>query len=336
MKKKVSYSKFPFLKSTKSEKFLKNIISETEREGVYRGDLKHLDFLRILKEGIGDDDKLLNVLIGIDDTSLYQRLQRCKSNISYFTPSFMDAIFDSRECLIQTLKDKVKDSDNKDLLVPFFDLLNIKTPEDTRSGIIIFNNEGYPTGHTYFTYNLGFDKLSKDRIIEIVGIVEAFSSKSKNTPRKSAHLFTYSYTRELIPFGERGIRAHCYKEGPKACPGVHEGIENNILWLINTLLFKEIARTELEIIDIVDDSKLPKGLSSLQKQCKLNSLEGDIEINYYDARWYTEIIRNEGFSVRGHWRNQPYKDGYKLIFIKPFEKKGYHRRAEKDIPIKKG
>ncbi len=58
-------------------------------------------------------------------------------------------------------------------------------------------------------------------------------------------------------------------------------------------------------------------------------------ISYVDSSWIREIIRTEGFKVRGHFRLQPYKkDGEwtkKLIYINEFEKHGYHRRARKDI-----
>ena len=35
--------------------------------------------------------------------------------------------------------------------------------------------------------------------------------------------------------------------------------------------------------------------------------------------------------VRGHFRLQPYKDGHRLIYIEPFQKHGYTRRAKKLI-----
>jgi hypothetical protein len=61
-----------------------------------------------------------------------------------------------------------------------------------------------------------------------------------------------------------------------------------------------------------------------------------ISILHLNSTWFTEIIRNEGFDVRGHMRWQPYKreDGEwdkKLIWIDQFRKHGYHRRAQKVI-----
>ena len=61
-----------------------------------------------------------------------------------------------------------------------------------------------------------------------------------------------------------------------------------------------------------------------------------LRIKYIDSRWLREIIRTEGFKVRGHFRLQPMKDEdgewtRKLIYINEFEKHGYHRRALREL-----
>jgi hypothetical protein len=57
----------------------------------------------------------------------------------------------------------------------------------------------------------------------------------------------------------------------------------------------------------------------------------DFPITYLDSKWFTNIIRSEGFSVRGHFRLQPKKiDGEwtkELIWIADFEKHGYTSKA---------
>lgn len=56
-------------------------------------------------------------------------------------------------------------------------------------------------------------------------------------------------------------------------------------------------------------------------------------VQMMDARWYKEICKDEDFAVRGHFRMQPFgkrdeKNREKrLIFIEPFLKHGYHRKA---------
>lgn len=50
------------------------------------------------------------------------------------------------------------------------------------------------------------------------------------------------------------------------------------------------------------------------------------------SRWNTTTIRTEKFGVRGHFRLQPCGSGRmsrEIIFIEPFEKKGYVRKAGK-------
>jgi len=60
----------------------------------------------------------------------------------------------------------------------------------------------------------------------------------------------------------------------------------------------------------------------------------DLTIGVLDSRWFRNIIRTEGFGVRGHFRLQPYGPNMskkRLIYIKPFEKKGYKSKARINI-----
>lgn len=65
----------------------------------------------------------------------------------------------------------------------------------------------------------------------------------------------------------------------------------------------------------------------------MDMLENDsrLKVQVRDCRWFTTIIRNEGFEVRGHFRLQPKKENgewtRELIYINPYQKKGYHRTA---------
>lgn len=91
------------------------------------------------------------------------------------------------------------------------------------------------------------------------------------------------------------------------------------------LAFMKFADVEVEVI-----GKNTKTKSSIYG-CKVRN-EGDIDVILLDSRWFREIIRTDGFGVRGHLRLQPYKDvnGHwtrKLIWIEAFEKHGYHRKA---------
>jgi len=55
------------------------------------------------------------------------------------------------------------------------------------------------------------------------------------------------------------------------------------------------------------------------------------------SNWFTNIVSDSPFWVRGHFRLQPYGEGMKqrkLIFIDPFEKNGYTRKADILTPTK--
>lgn len=58
-------------------------------------------------------------------------------------------------------------------------------------------------------------------------------------------------------------------------------------------------------------------------------------ITIVNSRWNVKTIRTDGFPVSGHVRLQPFGSGtdrhYKLIYIEPYMKTGYTKRAGKDL-----
>lgn len=62
--------------------------------------------------------------------------------------------------------------------------------------------------------------------------------------------------------------------------------------------------------------------------------ESNSNVVILDCKWFTELIRDTPFHVRGHLRWQVCGEGRKrrrLIWIEEFEKKGYHRKATKEV-----
>jgi len=62
--------------------------------------------------------------------------------------------------------------------------------------------------------------------------------------------------------------------------------------------------------------------------------ESENELIILDCRWFTELIRDIPFLVKGHFRWQPVGEGRnqkKLIWIEDFKKEGYHRKATKEL-----
>lgn len=92
--------------------------------------------------------------------------------------------------------------------------------------------------------------------------------------------------------------------------------------VVGTLNFIKYAPIETKTL--LPNSKVGK------ITCKyVNNTKSKIQI--LDSTWFTTLVKSEGFDVRGHLRLQPKKkDGqwtHEMIWINPFKKDGYTRRA---------
>ncbi len=126
------------------------------------------------------------------------------------------------------------------------------------------------------------------------------------------------------------FNAHCWKFSPgsRFYDTPIEDPLGEVRYMLTFMLFKKYAPVDIEVVE-----PLKKKVSSVSKEKTVN--DTGIDVTLLDSRWFRSIIRTEGFSVRGHFRLQPYKDGdglwtRKLIYINEYEKHGYHRRALKD------
>ena len=100
--------------------------------------------------------------------------------------------------------------------------------------------------------------------------------------------------------------------------------------MLKIIMFKKYATVELETIK----AGKKKEVKNVERGKVINEM--GIDVTMLDSTWFREIIRNEGFKVRGHFRLQPCKDENgewtrKIIYIEEFEKHGYHRRAKMEI-----
>lgn len=92
------------------------------------------------------------------------------------------------------------------------------------------------------------------------------------------------------------------------------------------LMLKYYAKIETRVLapkDKIKDAKTKEKYINQENQA----------LNILDCRWFTDIVRNSPFGVRGHFRLQPKKnkDGVwvkELIYIEPFMKKGYVSKAK--------
>ena len=104
-------------------------------------------------------------------------------------------------------------------------------------------------------------------------------------------------------------------------------VKQIIAHIQSILLFKHYAKVETIHVKPKEKVRDPNS-----KEKHFN--ETDIPINILDCRWFNNIVRDEPFGVRGHFRLQPKKDASgkwikELIYIKPFIKKGYNLKARK-------
>lgn len=77
---------------------------------------------------------------------------------------------------------------------------------------------------------------------------------------------------------------------------------------------------------------MPNQKSGTKKSGKIiNQLK--VPLTIVDSKWNITSINNTGFDVSGHFRLQPYGVGMqetKMIFIEPFRKNGYVRKAKSE------
>ena len=104
-------------------------------------------------------------------------------------------------------------------------------------------------------------------------------------------------------------------------------ITSIVSYIETIILFKHYAKVETIHVKPKEKVRDPNS-----KEKHFN--ETDISINILDCRWFNNIIRDEPFGVRGHFRLQPKKDETgkwikEMIYIKPFIKSGYNLKARK-------
>jgi hypothetical protein len=100
----------------------------------------------------------------------------------------------------------------------------------------------------------------------------------------------------------------------------------DITWWVSDLI---LMKCFLKFADV--ESKIVKG-NKKEKHLGnkyVNETKRNVEI--LDSTYFTNIIREEGFGVRGHWRLQPVGSGRidkRLTWVHDYQKHGYIRRAK--------
>jgi hypothetical protein len=136
-------------------------------------------------------------------------------------------------------------------------------------------------------------------------------------------------------FDKQGIPLAMYIDGVKSegqmrgwissCFSVNNNqdeIRNWIYYKIGQLcilkMFKSYAEVETKI--------MPPKARIKGFECKYIN-DTRFELTYLDSKWFTNLVKSDGFNVRGHFRLQPMKKDGKwtreLIWISEFSKTGY-------------
>lgn len=100
----------------------------------------------------------------------------------------------------------------------------------------------------------------------------------------------------------------------------HKDVQNVEERIFKLLCFMYLSNNEEQVV-------LPGHRYGTKKHGKLiNSL--NIPVTVVTSKWNVTSVRTEGFDVSGHFRLQPTSTGTKMIFIQPFKKYGYVRKAK--------
>jgi hypothetical protein len=106
-------------------------------------------------------------------------------------------------------------------------------------------------------------------------------------------------------------------------PEIRNFIHSQMASIIAISLFKKYADVETKHL-------LP-GQRSKEILCKYIN-QTKLPITFLDSKWFTTLVKSDGFKVRGHFRLQPCGENMKdrkLIWINDFEKSGYTAPARK-------
>lgn len=92
-------------------------------------------------------------------------------------------------------------------------------------------------------------------------------------------------------------------------------------------MFQKFA--SVEVVEVKAGKKIKTGKEKILNETGFDAL-------YLDSKWFTTLVRSEGFNVRGHFRMQPKKKGgewtKEIIWIDEFQKHGYTSPARKLRP----
>jgi len=143
----------------------------------------------------------------------------------------------------------------------------------------------------------------------------------------------------LFVFTKLGMPVSFYVDNSNGIQGWISSTENinpsdkneiqNRLWsrLAQPIIFHMFkSYAEVETKTLFSETRQKDSTNKYVNDTKLN-------LTFLDSKWFTSIVKSEGFSVRGHFRLQPKKKNgewtKELIWVNEFNKLGYTAPARK-------
>lgn len=155
---------------------------------------------------------------------------------------------------------------------------------------------------------------------------------------KSVHCFASRGNEDYVYFIFHGNELHFFvrKSNYHIAPFVSKWVSsfapnNNLYKICYDVVNLMITLRQILTIMPIDTKIINKhSKTKVNNEKFVNDLGFDVMI--IDSTWFTNIIHNKEFSVRGHFRLQPVgigREQRKLIWINDFKKNGYIRKAKK-------
>jgi len=180
------------------------------------------------------------------------------------------------------------------------------------SGFIFPNRDSLMT----ITRHLGFAEKP-----ELNGVSCAFIS-GQSSGNETEYYFWVGYINDRLTW-------YCMDKQHNLIPNSTDSQEiyQHFYAALSLILLKKYAPINVKYV-----SGRGKGTNRAKVQGEKYINDTDFSIQILDSTWFTTLIRAKGFNVNGHFRLQPCGKGRKekkLIWINPYQKKGYIRKAKK-------
>ena len=160
----------------------------------------------------------------------------------------------------------------------------------------------------------------------IVFTEKGFSIYLSNPTDKKLKLLCFGFTRDVLT--TYGFIDNDGNFGGIACSikdGKPFNDEYGLATYLNSFLVSLYFIHNCEI-----EQKIMKPNEKLRENGNKHYNESKSDVIVLDCRWFTELVRDTPFHVKGHYRWQVHgqqRAKRKLIWISDFDKQGYHRKA---------